>query len=127
MVRRKERKLGIWVNADTVEVDSAPSFYAVATSAPLREVLSPGEDLRHQVSIPRALRSAGALHEFKDTAAFTEALIRIRKNEEAYVVNEGGVALDEQTLFRTSIKLPAKTRSKPSAGESPISASTPIV
>ena len=24
VVRRKERKLGIWVNADTVEVDSAP-------------------------------------------------------------------------------------------------------
>ena len=34
-VRRKEKKLGIWVNTDYVDVDLAPSFYAVATSAPL--------------------------------------------------------------------------------------------
>ena len=107
VIRRKDRRLGIWVNNESVTMDGAPSFYAVATSAPLREVLSAGEDLRHQVSIPRALRSAGALHGFKDTAAFTDALIRIRKREAAYLVNEGGVALDEQTLFRTSIKLPA--------------------
>ncbi len=107
VIRRKDRRLGIWVNNESVTMDGAPSFYAVATSAPLREVLTPGEDLRKQVSIPRALRSAGALHEFKDTAAFTEALIRIRKRNGAYVVNEGGVAVDEQTLFRTSIKLPA--------------------
>jgi hypothetical protein len=32
-VRRKERRFGIWVNTDAVDVDSAPSFYAVATSA----------------------------------------------------------------------------------------------
>jgi len=40
MVRRKERKLGIWVNTDSVLVDLAPSFYAVATSAPLDDILS---------------------------------------------------------------------------------------
>ena len=32
VVRRKEKRLGIWVNTDAVEVDLAPSFYAVATS-----------------------------------------------------------------------------------------------
>ena len=39
-VRRKERRFGIWVNTDAVEVDRAPSFYAVATSAPMDEILS---------------------------------------------------------------------------------------
>ncbi|NBB83255.1 MAG: hypothetical protein GVY28_07595, partial [Alphaproteobacteria bacterium] len=47
VVRRKERVLGIWVNTDTVELDAAPTFYAVATSGPLDEVLSDTEDLRH--------------------------------------------------------------------------------
>ena len=28
-VRRKERRFGIWINTDMVEVDRAPSFYAV--------------------------------------------------------------------------------------------------
>ena len=44
LVRRKERVLGIWVNTDAVEVDAAPSFYAVATSAPLKDVLTSVED-----------------------------------------------------------------------------------
>ena len=45
-VRRKERKLGIWVNTDSVLVDLAPSFYAVATSEPLDQILTDTEDLR---------------------------------------------------------------------------------
>ncbi|MGR3433611.1 MAG: TIGR02186 family protein, partial [Shimia sp.] len=31
VVRRKARVAGIWANAEAVTVDSAPSFYAVAT------------------------------------------------------------------------------------------------
>jgi hypothetical protein len=59
-VHRKERRFGIWVNTDTVEVDAAPSFYAIATSAPLDRILKDTEDLRHQISIERAIRSVGA-------------------------------------------------------------------
>ena len=39
MVRRKEKKFGIWVNVDSVEIDLAPSFYAVATTGPLSQLL----------------------------------------------------------------------------------------
>ena len=107
VVRRKEKRFGIWVNTESVEVDEAPSFYAVATTNPLREVLSNVEDLRHRVSIPKAIRSVGAPGTVRDAQAFTDAVIRIRKANGAYSVQEGAVALDEQTLFRTSIKLPS--------------------
>lgn len=107
VVRRKERRFGIWVNTDAVEIDAAPSFYAVATTGPLGEVLSNVEDLRHKVSIPRAIRSVGAPGTVKDAQSFTDAVIRIRQDNGAYKMQEGGVALDEQTLFRTSISLPA--------------------
>ena len=106
-VRRKDRKLGIWVNTDAVEIDSAPSFYAVATTGPLDEVLTSVEDLRHKISIPRAIRSVGAPGNVEDAQNFTDALIRIRKANNAYQMLEGAVALDEQTLFRTAIELPA--------------------
>jgi uncharacterized protein (TIGR02186 family) len=106
-VRRKERKLGIWVNTDAVEIDRAPSFYAVATTGPLDEVLTNVEDLRHKISIPRAIRSVGAPRSVEDAQLFTDALIRIRQNNDAYQMLEGAVALDEQTLFRTAIELPA--------------------
>ncbi len=105
VVRRKDRRLGIWVNTDAVEVDAAPSFYAVASSGPLKDVLSDTEDLRNQVTIRRAIRSVGATVD--DSAAFTRALIRIRAGSALYQVLEGEVDLEEDTLFRASVQLPA--------------------
>ncbi|SFS98220.1 conserved hypothetical protein [Sulfitobacter marinus] len=107
VVRRKEKKFGIWVNTDSVEVDRAPSFYAVATSGPIRDVLSGVEDLRHKISIPRAIRSVGAPMTITDSPAFTEALIRIRSQENQYQLDETGVTVDQQTLFRATVQLPA--------------------
>jgi uncharacterized protein (TIGR02186 family) len=106
-VRRKERRFGIWVNVDTVEVDSAPSFYAVATSGPWAQVLSQVEDLRHKISIPRAIRSVGAPSTVQNAQDFTDAVIRIRTRTGAYQMHEGAVELSEQTLFRTSVDLPS--------------------
>ncbi|MEO0916001.1 MAG: TIGR02186 family protein [Pseudomonadota bacterium] len=104
-VRRKERRFGIWVNTDSVEVDRAPSFYAVATSAPWSDVVSDTEDLRHRISIQRAIRSVGA--EIAGSEDFTSALIRIREADGSYLTNPGSVTFDEQTLFSTVIRLPA--------------------
>ncbi len=106
-VRRKDRRFGIWINVDAVDVDAAPSFYAVATSAPWDEVITNTEDLRHTVSIPRAIRSVGAPMDVDEPQAFTDAVIRIRSNNGLYALNEGGVELRESTLFNTSIRMPA--------------------
>ncbi|MGB7241182.1 MAG: TIGR02186 family protein [Sulfitobacter sp.] len=106
-VRRKEKKFGIWVNVDSVDIDHAPSFYAIATSGPLREVLKDVEDLRYRVSIPRAIRSVGAPSNIKNSANFTNAVIRIRSDANLYQLREDAVTIDEQTLFRASVQLPA--------------------
>ena len=107
MVRKKERRFGIWVNVEAVAVKAAPSFYAVATTGPLREVLTKFEDIRERISIPRAISLRGMPANVSDPQRFSEALIRIREESGAYQVLEGAVALDEETLFRTSIKLPS--------------------
>ncbi len=106
-VRRKEKRLGIWVNTDSVLVDLAPSFYAVATSSPLNSILSDVEDLRHRVSIERAIRSVGAAMHIRGAQDFADAVVRIREHEGLYSIRENTVAVDEQTLFRTSIDMPA--------------------
>lgn len=107
VVRRKQKRFGIWVNTDAVEVDSAPSFYAVSTSTLLGLSLKEIEDIRHKISIPRAIRSVGAPMNISDSGTFTEALIRIKKRGNQYQLNEGTVSVDEQTLFRSRIQLPA--------------------
>lgn len=106
-VRRKERRLGIWVNIDAVEVDAAPSFYAIATSAPMSEALSKTEDLRYRVSIPRAIRSVGAPSNIQDSDSFSQAVIRIREESGLYQLRENAVDFREQTLFSTRIDMPA--------------------
>ena len=106
-VRRKDRRFGIWINTAEVEVDSAPAFYAIATSAPFKDVLSDTEDLRHRISIPRAIRSVGAPMDVKNSASFSKAVIRIRKENGLYQLRENSIEVTEQTLFKTSISMPA--------------------
>jgi uncharacterized protein (TIGR02186 family) len=106
-VRRKEKKFGIWVNIDSVLVDSAPSFYAVATSAPFSDVIKDVEDLRHRISIERAIRSVGAAMNIRGAQDFADAVVRIREDSGLYKIVENSVAVDQQTLFRTSIDMPA--------------------
>lgn len=106
-VRRKERKFGIWVNTDAVTISRAPTFYAIASSAPLSKVLSETENLRHEVSIPSAIRAVGTSAEADDAPVFLDALIRLRREQDDYVQDEHSVKLLESTLFRADVALPA--------------------
>ena len=107
VVRRKAHRAGIWVNAYAVNVDLAPSFYVVASTGRLKDVLSPVEDLRHRISIRRAIRAVDITRDAPDAPAFVEALIRLREENGTYRVDEGGILLSEDTLFRTDVALPS--------------------
>ena len=106
-VRRKDRVAGIWINNASVHVDSAPSFYAVATTGPLDHILSDIDNLRHGITIERMIRAIGIADEADKAGEFVLALLRVRTNEGRYRVLEGKVELTEDTLFRTDIVLPA--------------------
>ncbi len=105
VVRTKARRFGIWVNIAASEIDAAPSFYAVATTGPLAEVLTATEDLRYTITLPRVIRSVDTGVDDRD--AFNDALVRIRTEEGLYRTLEGAVDLEADTLFRTAIALPA--------------------
>lgn len=128
-VRRKSRVMGIWVNTDKIEIARAPSYYAIASTAPIDEILSAEEDRRFRVTVPRALGPAEAVAPTVTGAAeaaagkapddapptadpaviqpFIDALIRIRSESGAYSLSESGVDFEQATLFRTEFRLPA--------------------
>ncbi len=106
-VRRKDRVAGIWLNNAEVRVDSAPSFYAVATTGPLDHILSETEDLRHAITIERVIRAVGITAEAEQAGDFLLGLQRVRTNEGRYRVLQGKIELTEETLFRTDIMLPS--------------------
>jgi uncharacterized protein (TIGR02186 family) len=105
-VRRKAHRMGIWINTDSVRIQAAPTFYAVATSGPFHEVVSDFVDHRNHISIPEAIRvlQTGAT---PDLANFAEAVIRIRGENGLYKFDEGAVTVREGTLFDTRIALPS--------------------
>ena len=103
-VRRKEKRYGIWVNAQSASVEAAPAFYAVATTGPIEQVLREEEDLKYHITIPREIRLAAGEENLAD---FAEAVIRIRSKQGLYSQKIGGVTLSEDTLFNTSVSLPS--------------------
>lgn len=104
VIRKKERVAGIWLNRGAVQIASAPSFYAVATTGELGDILSPKEDAKHHVSIPSTIEAiAGA----EDEEAYVQALQRIRAETGQYRLAQNSVLLLRQSLFRTDITLPA--------------------
>ena len=105
VIWRKARKGGIWVNSESQIVHAAPSFYAVASTAPLVDILSPDADLTHRISTRLAIFEART-DDSRDAASFTEALIRIRQGEGLYQALDSTVSLQRETLFSTRIKLP---------------------
>ncbi len=105
-VRRKDRRLGIWLNTETVRIRNAPTFYAIATTGPLDRMLTETERLRYQIGMDQAVREVEGSVGLDDTSSFAEAVVRLRTRRDLYHVNEGGVSLTENTLFQTSFDMP---------------------
>lgn len=113
VVRRKARTFGIWTNRQSVTVDSAPSFYSVSTTAPLKDALTHTDDLRYHISIPLAIREIGGTATAEHPRKFIDALIQIRMREGQYEMNPGAVRLQSGTLFSTRVQLPANLTEGP--------------
>ncbi len=106
-IRRKDRRAGIWINTEAVTVDSAPTFYAVATTGPLTSILKDTENLRYQITIPRVIRAVGITSEATNAGDFVIAMLRLRDENGLYRLDQGKVEFLEETLFRTDVILPA--------------------
>ena len=107
LVRRKDRRFGLWVNTDAVPVRLAPSFYAVATTRPLDELLSETERLRYQIGMDQAVRRIGGHETITDTRDFGTAVVRLREANGLYAQLDGDVKVTEDTLFQVRVDMPA--------------------
>ncbi len=105
-VRRKDRLFGIWVNHAEVEVDQAPSFYALAATGPLDEVLTYTEDLRHRIGIDHQVRMTDP-GPVTHPQEFRRAVMRLRQRAGLYFDVPWGVQVVDGTLFTTHIGLPS--------------------
>ncbi len=120
IVRKKERRLGIWVNDAGVKVDAAPSLYAVATTGPFRDIISFTDDFRYKVGIENLVHYIGETDDVEFKEGYPEALVRLRRAQGIYFELTDGVKVIDETLFETRIRLPANVtrlsgRSRPAS------------
>jgi uncharacterized protein (TIGR02186 family) len=106
-IRQKARRFGMWINTSAVTIDAAPSFYAIATTGPLRQIISDTENLRYKVTIPSMISAIGIASETDTPDDFITGLLRIRLGEARYRLDQGAVEFLEETLFRADVVLPA--------------------
>jgi len=105
-VRRKERIAGIWLNTDRVDFQGIPSFYAVASSKPIDEVMTPAAQAREEVGLDR-LKITPSEDSAANDAAFSEALLRIKQSTALYQRDAATISFNNKPLFSGRVHFPA--------------------
>jgi uncharacterized protein (TIGR02186 family) len=106
-VRRKNRVAGIWVNTQQVTFSNLPSFYAVAASRPMADILSPAAAAFYRLGIANLKLAASTPAPSVVVDAFRTALERTQQEAGLFIERIGKVDFLGERLFRTTITFPA--------------------
>lgn len=107
VVRRRGRKLGIWINEAEVAFADVPQFYAIASSAPIVDILSPDIARDHEIGIDHVVFRPITSASPSEIAQFRAALISNRQRGRLYAEGLGDVLFLGNRLFRTDFWIPA--------------------
>lgn len=111
VTRRKERRFGIWVNADARQFLDVPVYLAVSSNRPIDQIASPDVRRRQQLGIDNILLTQRVGPDYADVVAsdpFRQAFVRLRGERGLYRESADGVTFLTPTLFRAGIRLPAE-------------------
>ncbi len=107
-VWRKGRFGGIWINDTKVVFERVPSFYAVGSSRPLREVAEEPVLKRHQIGVEHLRLEAVDLDPNSATYfLFRQALIRNKQLQGLFAIDIDKVEFRGGNLFRSWLYFPA--------------------
>lgn len=109
-VREKERIGGIWINATTSDFRSAPSFFAVASSEPISEIVDERTAAIYELGLGFIQLSPTGTIDPDEQTKFTEGLVDLRQREGLYKEDMGGVQINEQVLYQARISLPSNVQ-----------------
>jgi uncharacterized protein (TIGR02186 family) len=110
VVRQKERVGGIWVNGAGVEFVDAPSYYAVVTNRPLKEISAPPALKRQQIGLKYLKLEPAVETPPREVAKYRDALVRRQESQKLYFEHPGAVEMLTPNMFMARIPLPANIR-----------------
>jgi uncharacterized protein (TIGR02186 family) len=107
ILREKQRIAGIWVNAESTEFRSAPTFFAVASSKPIKQIVDDKTAAIYELGLPWLQLSPIGAYNPKEQARFSSGLVDLMQREQLYKDDPKGVKISEQVLYQARIKLPS--------------------
>ena len=111
IARRKSNVAGLWVNTDSFDFESAPSYYAIASTRPIEEIAEESFLEAHAIGLDYVRLSPAARSVIRAEPAeiktFKEAVVRRRQKHGLYLTADYSVIFIGKSLFRASISLPA--------------------
>jgi len=108
LVREKQKIAGIWMNADSNRFRSAPSFYAVASSRPIAELVDERTAAIYEMGLHNLQLSPGGGALPEKERRFEAGLLDLRRRSGLYAENSHGVEISGGVLYRATITIPSQ-------------------
>lgn len=108
LVREKAQVAGIWVNAARLRYRSAPSFYAVASSQPLPQLLDRRTRAIYELGLDSLQLSPASNAPIADQDRFARGLVDLRHRAGLYVELPASVEIRDGVLYRAHVHIPAR-------------------
>jgi uncharacterized protein (TIGR02186 family) len=108
LVREKRKVAGIWINAERGRYRSAPSFFAVASSKPVKQLVDERTRAIYELGLDTLQLSPASGMAAPDQARFAAGLVDLRQREGLYYEAPGAVEITDGVLYRARIGIPAQ-------------------
>ena len=108
LVREKEKIAGIWMNADQNRFRSAPSYYAVASSRPIPELVDERTASIYELGLHNLQLSPGGGALPDKERRFEAGLLDLRSRQGLYSESPHGVEINGGVLYRAVITIPSQ-------------------
>jgi uncharacterized protein (TIGR02186 family) len=108
VVREKQKVAGIWMNVESARFRSAPSFYAVAASRPLGQLIDERTAAIYEIGLQNLQLSPGSGAPPEVQRRFEAGLIDLRQRSQLYFEDPNGVEISDDVLYRARINIPAR-------------------
>lgn len=110
ILREKQKVAGIWINADSAEFRSAPAFYAIASTKPVRQIVDEKTAAIYELGLPWLQLSPIGAIEPAEQARFAAGLVDLMSRHDLYNQDEGSVKVNGQVLYQARISLPSSVQ-----------------
>lgn len=106
-VREKQKVAGIWINAASAEFRSAPSYYAIATTRPISEIVDDKTAAIYELGLQWLQLSPIGAIDPEEQLRFSTGLVDLNRRHGLYRQDEGSVKVKEQVLYQARMELPS--------------------